>query len=99
MIEKMPPNCTNCGQDFVIEPGFYFGATYVSYALNVAWLVPLFLFMRFGLGLPFRTYVITMFLLLPIMIPLIFRVSRAIWLYFFVKFDPATQEGNEQQKA
>jgi len=88
----MPDKCPVCGQDFVIEPGFYFGATYVSYAFNVAWLVPLFLFMRFVLGLPFNYYVITMFALLPVLIPLISRVSRQIWLGFFVKYDPETKE-------
>jgi len=87
-MNEMPDRCPACGQDFEIEPGFYFGATYVSYALNVAWLVPTFLLTRFVIGWEFRTFVIIMFALLPILVPLIFRVSRSIWLHFFVRFDP-----------
>jgi hypothetical protein len=29
-------SCPKCGADFVKEPGFYFGASYVSYALTIA---------------------------------------------------------------
>ncbi|MCI4671300.1 MAG: DUF983 domain-containing protein [Bacteroidia bacterium] len=97
-ITDMPHSCPVCGQDYSIEPGFYFGATYVSYALNVAWLVPLFILMRFVLGLEYKYYVITMFVLLPILIPLISRISRAFWLSFFVKFDPQTLEIEDQLK-
>ena len=29
----MYENCPKCGQDFVVEPGFYLGAMWVSYLL------------------------------------------------------------------
>jgi uncharacterized protein (DUF983 family) len=91
-MNAMPSQCPACGQDYEIEPGFYFGATYISYAFNVGWLVPTFLFMRFVLDLPYRYYVITMFALLPVLVPLIFRVSRSIWLAIFVRYDPAVAQ-------
>jgi hypothetical protein len=31
--------CSECGEKFSLEPGFYFGAMYVSYALGVAHMV------------------------------------------------------------
>lgn len=96
-MNQMPERCPACGQDFEIEPGFYFGATYVSYALNVAWLVPTFLITRFVIGWEYRTFVIIMFALLPILVPLIFRVSRSIWLHFFVRFDPEVAHNVAQQ--
>ncbi|MEO0895764.1 MAG: DUF983 domain-containing protein [Bacteroidota bacterium] len=96
-ITEMPSKCPCCGQDFVIEPGFYFGATYVSYALNIAWLVPLFFLINFILDLPYRTFVITMFVLIPILIPLISRLSRALWLGAFVKFDQEVSAKVEKQ--
>ena len=34
-LSGMPPNCPICAEDFAREPGFYFGAAYVSYALTV----------------------------------------------------------------
>ncbi len=40
--------CTACGEDFEREPGFYFGAAYVSYALTVAlWVAVLVAMMAF----------------------------------------------------
>jgi len=83
----MHKSCPSCQQDFVIEPGFYFGATYVSYALNFAWLIPLFLFFYLVMDWPFNAFVITMFVLLPILMPLIYRASRSAFLAMYVKFD------------
>ena len=31
--------CPNCGRKILIEPGFYYGAMYVSYALGVAHII------------------------------------------------------------
>ena len=89
-IEKMPQVCPKCNQDFVIEPGFYFGATYVSYALNVAWLIPMFLFLRFAIGWSALEWqsLVTLAIVLPALVPIIFRLSRSIWIHFFVKYDP-----------
>ncbi|MEO1450452.1 MAG: DUF983 domain-containing protein, partial [Bacteroidota bacterium] len=64
---KMPPACPVCGQDYVIEPGFYFGASYISYALNVAWLIPSFLFTKFILDWSLSQYIILVLVLLPIL--------------------------------
>ena len=33
-IYNMPNSCPNCHQDFQIEPGFYWGAMYMGYALS-----------------------------------------------------------------
>ena len=35
-MTSMPDKCPECGQPYEPEPGFYFGAMYVSYALGVA---------------------------------------------------------------
>src|SRR5690606_41252093 len=41
-LPKMHKECTNCGYEFHIETGFYFGAMYMSYALTVADMVAVF---------------------------------------------------------
>ncbi|WNJ20420.1 DUF983 domain-containing protein [Pontibacter sp. G13] len=83
-MTKMRESCPNCGQDFTIEPGFYFGATYISYALNVAWLVPTFVAGVFLFDASFWGYVVFMLAMLPILTPPIYRLSRSIWLHMFV---------------
>ncbi|TAE49468.1 MAG: DUF983 domain-containing protein [Bacteroidetes bacterium] len=84
-IEKMPPECPACGQDFVIEPGFFFGSTYISYALNVAWMIPSFLLLHFGLGVSLYHYWFFFAVTLLLLAPLIFRLSRSAWMHAFVR--------------
>jgi uncharacterized protein (DUF983 family) len=35
----MNDHCSSCGQSFMPEPGYYFGAMFVSYGLNAAYFV------------------------------------------------------------
>ena len=81
----MPPNCESCGQDFTIEPGFYFGATYVSYGLNIALLVAVFVALSVFQALSFWNYAITWIGLVVILAPVLARLARSIWIHIFVK--------------
>lgn len=80
-------HCQSCGLKYEIEPGFFFGAMYISYALNVALFV---FFMLFVLDDKISTvrflayYGITSAILYPI----IFRLSRTIWAHILIKFEP-----------
>jgi uncharacterized protein (DUF983 family) len=92
-FDKMNAKCSCCGEVFEKEPGYFYGAMYVSYALMVAWLAACWafdlLFIHSDLKW-FLTFVVgTMALLMPIT----YRVSRLVWLNFFVKFD---KEKNKQ---
>lgn len=84
----MPDNCPKCNQKFLLEVGFYYGSMYVSYGLCVAYGVALFvamtvLYPQFSL----HFYMISLLVTLLILWPAIFRVSRAIWINFFVDYD------------
>ena len=95
-ITSMPNACPVCGEDFLREPGFYFGAAYVSYGLTVAlWvavLVALMCFDWWGL-LQFSFFEdVTLFLttgisLLIALLPLIARLSRSMWLQMMTRID------------
>ncbi len=76
------------------EPGFYFGASYVSYALTVAlWVAVVVALLTFdAIGLieyGFLTHPMTFLgtgiTLLLLLVPIIFRVSRSIWLAVFTE--------------
>lgn len=78
--------CPKCDLDFRREPGFYFGALYVSYGLGVAIFVTIYL--SFTLFLPSLSVwwpilliAITSFLLGPYL----YALSKVIWIHFFVK--------------
>ncbi|MCB0761994.1 MAG: DUF983 domain-containing protein [Flavobacteriales bacterium] len=100
-LTKMHDSCEVCGESFLREPGFYFGAAYVSYALTVAlWvavLVALLCFDWWGL-IEFSffenplTFFISGLATLVIGLPILYRLSRSIWINFFVKYDPHAKE-------
>ena len=92
----MQSACASCGEDFEREPGFYFGAAYVSYALTVAlWiavLVALMCFdawgwMEFGMFTHPGTFLTTGITLLVVLMPVLYRLSRSLWIAMFTKTD------------
>ncbi|HTQ28383.1 MAG TPA: DUF983 domain-containing protein [Puia sp.] len=92
-LVKMPEACPVCGQDFEIEPGFYYGTGFVSYALAVMFCVASFITWLVAVGISlhdhrFFWWIGINALLLLAAQPLLMRLSRTIWLTFFVSFDP-----------
>ena len=83
--------CSNCGAYFEPEPGFYYGAMFVSYALSVA------LFAVIGVSLYVlirpsdEIYLIVIGIAALLFTPLSFRYSRVLFLYWFggYKHDPS----------
>jgi uncharacterized protein (DUF983 family) len=86
----MNKKCPVCGQRFEPEPGFYYGAMFISY-----------IFMGFiSLGLTglmvfyFNFSIELAFGILLAALALIFlwnlRFSRSIWIHLVVKYDPKT---------
>lgn len=49
---KMNDTCSNCGQKYTLEPGFYWGAMYIGYLLSVVLIFTFFalFFFVFGFG-------------------------------------------------
>ena len=83
-FSKAYDECPVCKEDFVIEPGFYFGAMYFSYGINVgifvvSLLVTLYTFDPESI----QGYLLGIFPPLIILFPLTFRVSRALMLHLF----------------
>jgi len=81
----MYDECPNCQQDFQIEPGFYYGAMFVSYTLSA-----FLLFLPLGIGLIVlgsvsHTFLFTTIISLCLFYTYIFKVSRSIWLHFIVR--------------
>ncbi|UZD21097.1 DUF983 domain-containing protein [Algoriphagus halophytocola] len=78
--------CAHCGQAFEPEPGYYFGAMFVSYAINTA----LFITAWLALSIVHPDYSLTLLLAILgitvlIFVPFIYRISRAIWISIFIK--------------
>lgn len=92
-IVEMNEACPACGQPTELENGFYYGTGYVSYALTVAFSLSSFVawWVLIGFSLDdnrFFWWLGTNAVLLLGLQPLIMRLSRSIWLSWFVRYDP-----------
>src|SRR5205085_8296281 len=88
---KMNERCPVCGQPLDMEPGFYYGTNMVSYALAVLISIASFIlwwgFIGFSLhDKRFFLWLGINAILLILLQPPLMRLSRTIWLAFFVPY-------------
>jgi hypothetical protein len=93
-VIHMNEHCPVCKQPTEIEVGFYYGTGYVSYALTVAYFVSTFVAWKVLIGMTFDlddnrifywmgSAILTLFIIQPILM----RLSRSIWLGWFVSYN------------
>lgn len=81
---EMPETCPVCGQPTEPEPGFYYGAMFVSYAFSVAIFAVTAVALYFLFGDPaIWVYVVTVAGVAMLFTPLSVRYSRMLMLYWF----------------
>jgi hypothetical protein len=109
---KMNNECPVCNQPFNLEVGFYYGTSYVSYVLTVALSVTSFIGWWLIIGFSLNDSRIYYWLAINGVLllagqPYFMRVSRTLWLAFFVaynknwKTDPLQppERTNEEQES
>ncbi len=97
-FRKMNEHCPHCDHRFEVEPGFFIGAMYVSYAMSVglmfaviigmAVLYPeaeVWVYMAWVIGVNLALY------------PVFLRYSRVLFAHWFsgVKYDPKREAGGK----
>ena len=83
---KMRERCSKCGTKYKIEPSFFFGAMYVSYALGIAFAVAAFVIAYIFIGSSLLNAFIAIVITLIVFLPVIIRISRNIWVNFFISY-------------
>ena len=81
-------HCSSCNVKYSKEPGFYYGAMYVSYALGVAVFVAL--WVMFNLFFEEVSVGIQLFTIIGISIlltPYLYALSKIIWANLFIRYD------------
>lgn len=91
-ILNMYDHCPVCRQKYELEPGFWIGTSYVSYGVMVAISAISFMMWWFIVGISVddnRVFYWIIFngLLLLFIQPWVMRLSRLIYLNFFVKYN------------
>ena len=85
---RVKENCSKCGFKYNIEPSFFQGSYYVTYALGVTlFIAVLILQLLFFPGVGPGTLLLAMSISLLIFSPLLYALSKIIWINFFVKFE------------
>jgi hypothetical protein len=79
----MNPSCAKCEASFEPEPGFYFGALYVSYAFTVGLFFLAWAILHFFGDPPDWVYISSITISAILFIPISFRYSRILFLYWF----------------
>lgn len=87
--------CPTCERKLYLEPGFYYGAMYVSYALSVAhvitfWVATLVL----GIELEFWNFIIFVGAFLVALTPLYYALSKIIWANLFIGYKEISKSEN-----
>jgi len=96
---KMNERCPVCQQPLDMEPGFYYGTNLVSYTLAILLSVTSFIFWWIFIGFSlqdkrFFIWLLANGLLLIILQPPLMRLSRTVWLAFFVPYSPNWDKGD-----
>lgn len=92
-VQKMNSHCPYCGLRFEREPGYFYGAMYVTYAFAIAEMVTACMATYFITGddSSFVLYATVAILSVVLLSPFNYRYSRIILMYWLtpgLKFDP-----------
>ena len=84
---KMHERCSHCNTKYKIEPSFFYGSMYVSYAVGI-----IFAFIAFSISFGIFDVgkggaLISIIITLVVFLPVILRLSRNIWINFFMNYD------------
>lgn len=83
---EMNKTCPECQYQFEREPGYFFGAMFISYGLTIAQAMGVY-FVIWTLGLELSIDMI-MLIITGVLVVLLFpnfKASRVIWMYIFVR--------------
>ena len=87
-FDKMHATCSQCHLKYEKEPGFFYGAMYVSYALMVAVFVTLWVLNGWFFKLESTGFIILVISGILGMATIVYRTARLVWLNFFIRYNP-----------
>ena len=86
---EMNERCSHCNTRYKIEPSFFYGAMYVSYGVGIAFAVAAFVIAFLIVGTSLLSTFIAIVVTLIVFMPVIIRISRNIWINFFIHYNKA----------
>lgn len=94
----MHDNCGVCRQRFMPEPGFYFGAMFISYILMAWFLLLPALVLKFALDWSTGATMTFVLVLAALTYFKFLRFSRSLWIHIIVNYDKRFDKKTEVTK-
>ncbi len=94
---EMPKRCSCCKQKYFLEPGFYYGAMFISYIMTGWFCLFVIGFLMMVLGLSVWSAFAWLIAICAILFVWIFRFSRSLWIHIRVKYSPKTAATVEEE--
>ncbi|UAJ15151.1 DUF983 domain-containing protein [Aquirufa lenticrescens] len=94
----MHEHCPSCDVRYEVEPGFFYGAMYISYAFTVGiMLVGGILVFNFLNDPPAEGYVVPITTVSLLLVPANFRTARVLFIHWFsgLNYDPSAAAKHE----
>ncbi len=83
----MRDSCSECDLRYEREPGFFYGAMYVSYAMMSGIFITWFISDLLWLHMEAFTLAVSVMLNILVAFPIVYRWARIVWLNFFIRYD------------
>lgn len=99
----MHDDCPVCGQRTELEIGFWYGTGYVSYVLAVMFSIFNLIWYWLLFGITWRDdsvlhWLIVNGIILTLSMPLLMRLSRTLYLTFYVSHEPEVEIPKKQER-
>ena len=91
----MPHDCSHCGQLMEPEPGYYYGAMFLSYIGCSLVMLPIALILHFYFEWSINSAMLFVIALCGVSFFRILRGSRSLWIHLMVKYRPDLAEMNK----
>ncbi len=93
---NMQDRCEKCGLNYHPEPGFYFGAMFLSYIITAFSFVIAAFFLIYVMKIDVDMALALVVLFAVLFFVYFYRLGRSVWLTMNVKYDPHAIEKNKQ---
>jgi hypothetical protein len=84
----MPERCPKCGQSYFPEPGFYYGAMFMSYIITAFFSLGVVGFCIIVLDWSVEASFALLIFLHVVLFVWFFRTARSSWIHMTVRYDP-----------
>ena len=88
----MHPRCPKCDLNYFPEPGYYYGAMFISYIWTIWFCLIFVALFHWVLGWGLTVAFTLLILFLTINFVYVFRISRLMWININVRYDPHSIE-------